>query len=111
MITSPLELDIAAQADALRAFARSPAHGGLDPAGRDRYDRIVLTGMGSSHFAALPTWRSLVATGRPAWWVDSGQLLETPDLVTPDTLLIATSQSGASGEVAALFGSSSPVTR
>ena len=91
---TPFERDVADQAEALRAFAQSA----LSPAvtrllGR-RYDRIVLTGMGSSHFAALPGWRRLADAGHPAWWVDSGQLLDAPGLITPGTLLVATSQSG-----------------
>lgn len=67
------------------------------------WDRIVLTGMGSSHYVALPTWRALVAAGRPAWAVDTGDLLENLGLLTPNTLLIATSQSGASGEMVELL--------
>jgi len=94
VVSTPFERDIDDQAEALRAFAQSA----LSPAvtrllGR-RYDRIVLTGMGSSHFAALPGWRRLADAGHPAWWVDSGQLLDAPGLITPGTLLVATSQSG-----------------
>lgn len=102
MDSSPFEIDIENQADALRAFASAPSPDLRTVLDRG-HDRIVLTGMGSSHFAALPTWRALTEAGHPAWWVDSGQLLDTPSLVTPETLLIATSQSGASGEIAALF--------
>jgi glucosamine--fructose-6-phosphate aminotransferase (isomerizing) len=103
--TTGFEHDIADQADALRAFAasttaREPAAPPAPP-----YERIVLTGMGSSHFAALPTWRRLVEHGLPAWWVDAGQLLDAPHLVNDKTLLIATSQSGASGEIVALLES------
>jgi glucosamine--fructose-6-phosphate aminotransferase (isomerizing) len=107
--TSPFERDIDDQAEALGAFLRSRPADGLADVARRTYDRIVLTGMGSSHSAALPTWRHLVEHGYSAWWTDSGQLLDTPHLVTGETLLVATSQSGASGEVSALFGPSSPV--
>jgi len=100
---TPFEHDIAAQPEALRAFARSPIPTELTSLLGRRYDRIVLSGMGSSHHAALPTWRQLVAAGLPAWWVDTGQLLDSPHLIAPDTLVIITSQSGASGEVAALI--------
>jgi hypothetical protein len=92
---SPYEADIHAQPGALRAYGAS-APPDLDGSG---YERIVLTGMGASHFAAVPTWRRLTAAGYPAWWVSTTQLLDTPELVTPGTLLIATSQSGASGEI------------
>ena len=105
MSTTEFEHDIAGQADALRAFAASTV--APEPSGPStpRYERIILTGMGSSHFAALPTWRRLVEHGLPAWWVDAGQLLDAPHLVTDQTLLIATSQSGASGEIVALLES------
>ena len=108
MSTTDFEHDIAGQADALRAFAASSATTTTtDPAGpaTSAYERIVLTGMGSSHFAALPTWRRLVEHRLPAWWVDAGQLLDAPHLVTDRTLLIVTSQSGASGEIVALLES------
>lgn len=99
---SPFELDIAAQPDALREFARAtPAE--LASITARNYDRIIFTGMGSSHFAALPSWRQLVADGRSTWWVDTGQLLDSPQLITEGTLLVITSQSGASGEIAALL--------
>ena len=81
----------------------SPGSTGVAGVLRAEYDRVVFTGMGSSHFAALPSWRQLVAAGRGVWWVDSGQLLDSPRLITADTLLVITSQSGASGEVAALL--------
>ena len=100
---TPFEADITAQPDALRAFAQAPNDAELTGLLGRPYGRIVLTGMGSSHFAALPTWRRLVAAGHPAWWVDSGQLLDAPQLITADTLLVVTSQSGASGEVVALL--------
>ena len=94
---TPFETDIADQPDALRAFLTTADPAGLaEVLGRD-YDRIVLSGMGSSHYAALPSWRRIVSAGRAVWWVDSGQLLDSPELVTGDTLLIMTSQSGASG--------------
>lgn len=101
---SPFELNIAAQPGALRELASSAASAGLAATVRGPYDRVVFTGMGSSHFAALPSWRQLVADGRATWWVDTGQLLDSPRLITPATLLVITSQSGASGEITALLG-------
>jgi glucosamine--fructose-6-phosphate aminotransferase (isomerizing) len=110
MSKSPFEIDIQDQAQALRSFEPSilPAH--LTSLARARPERIVLTGMGSSHFAAVPTWRRLVAAGHPVWWVDTGQLLDSPDLLTPTTLLVITSQSGASGEIAALLDPEAALT-
>jgi glucosamine--fructose-6-phosphate aminotransferase (isomerizing) len=102
-MTSGFERDIQAEAAALRDFDYAPYSQLLGILLRCSYQRIVLTGMGSSHYAALPSWRRLTAAGRPAWWVDSGQLLDSPQLITEDTLLIATSQSGASGEIVAVL--------
>ena len=102
-MTSAFEHDINAQAAALRDFDRAPYSPRLPTLLRYQYERIILTGMGSSHYAALPSWRRLVAAGQPAWWIDSGQLLDSPQLITDDSLLVATSQSGASGEIIALL--------
>lgn len=67
------------------------------------YDRIVLSGMGSSHFVAYPAWLRLVQQELPAWTVPSAELLhDAPSLVTEESLLWLTSQSGASIEVQAL---------
>lgn len=98
---TPFERDIAEQPVALRrlADAGTPDLGVV----RSRtWDRVVLTGMGSSHFAAVPTWRRLTALGLSVWTVDTGQLLDNLGLVTDNTLIITTSQSGASGEVVEL---------
>jgi fructoselysine-6-P-deglycase FrlB-like protein len=97
--TTPFESDILEQPEALRCLVTHEETGELDALAARPWDRIVLTGMGSSHFVGMPTWSRLVNRGLPAWSVDSGQLLETPGLLTDNTLLIVTSQSGASGEV------------
>jgi glutamine---fructose-6-phosphate transaminase (isomerizing) len=100
--TTPFERDIREQPDALRRLAEAepPDLAGVTGV---PWDRIVLTGMGSSHFAGLPTWRRLTALGHAAWTIDTGRLLDSPELVTPGTLLVVTSQSGASGEVVELL--------
>jgi len=100
---NPFERNIREQSDALRALLAAGTDSRLSAIVDRPWERVVLTGMGSSHFAGLPTWRALVATGVPAWNVDAGQLLDTPGLITPETLVIATSQSGASGEVVELI--------
>lgn len=100
---TPFERDIAGQPDALRQFACSPARGELAAVLRGQYDRVIFTGMGSSHFAAILSWRQLIADGRSTWWIDTGQLLDSPQLITPASLLVITSQSGASGEITALL--------
>ncbi|QNE21447.1 SIS domain-containing protein [Kribbella qitaiheensis] len=96
---TPFEQDMLAQPGALSDLLGAGPTAGADDFIRRGWDRVVLTGMGSSHFAGIPTWRALTQLGLPCWLVDAGTLLETPELVTPNTLVIATSQSGASGEV------------
>jgi glutamine---fructose-6-phosphate transaminase (isomerizing) len=100
---TPFERDMADQPTALAALVGC----GIDADTRQLltrpWERIVLTGMGSSHYVALPTWRALVGRGRAAWAVDTGDLIENTGLLTPKTLLIATSQSGASGEMVELL--------
>jgi fructoselysine-6-P-deglycase FrlB-like protein len=99
---TPFEFDILDQPDALARLADAPDDGGLKVLASRSWERIVLTGMGSSYFAGLPTWRALTELGHNVSSVDTGQLLDTPGLITPNTLLVATSQSGASGEVVEL---------
>jgi glucosamine--fructose-6-phosphate aminotransferase (isomerizing) len=110
-MSTPFERDVDDQAEALRAFTQSAPSPAVTRLLRGRYERIVLTGMGSSHFAALPGWRRLADAGHPAWWVDSGQLLDAPGLITPGTLLVVTSQSGASAEVVAMAERQGPIAR
>jgi glutamine---fructose-6-phosphate transaminase (isomerizing) len=101
-VSSAFQVDVSARSKSLRDFDRAPVCLGLYPLLRVRHERIVLAGMGASHFAALPSWRRLVASGRATWWIDAGRLLDSPGLVTADTLLVATSRSGECGEVVAL---------
>lgn len=105
---TPFERDIADQSEALRQLARHAARDELAAVLHGRYDRVIFTGMGSSHFAALPSWRGLTAHGSSTWWIDTGQLLDSPRLVTPDSLLVITSQSGASGEITAMLSPGDP---
>ena len=97
-----LHVDALAQAQSLLDFDRAPISLGLYPLVRNHQRRIILTGVGASHVAALPSWGRLVAGGRSAWWIDTENLLENPQIVTTDSLLIATSRSGAGGQVRAL---------
>ncbi len=68
-----------------------------------RWRKIVLTGMGSSYFVFLPLYYRLVSAGLPAWLVETSELLYWQDFLTPDTLVIAASQSGASVEIVRLL--------
>jgi glucosamine--fructose-6-phosphate aminotransferase (isomerizing) len=100
---TPFEEDVLEQPAALQRLAAALLPNDFARIASQDWDRVVFTGMGSSHFAGMPTWRSVCATGRSAWSIDTGQLLDSPELITPKTLLIATSQSGASGEIVELL--------
>jgi len=102
-VPSPYEINILEQPGALRDFARLPLTRDLEKIDLDSFDRIILTGMGASHHCAIPTWRRLIASGRPAWWLSTSELLDSPELITENSLLWITSQSGRSGEVVALL--------
>ncbi len=103
MSLTPFELDIAGEPEALRSFAASTLPSELASLELDRFDRVVLSGMGASHCAAHSAWRRFVAAGRPAWWVSTSHLLDRPELVAGPALLVLTSQSGRSGEIVALL--------
>jgi glucosamine--fructose-6-phosphate aminotransferase (isomerizing) len=100
---SAFEADIAGQPAALRALANSDTLRGFPPLDIRNFDRVVLTGMGASHYSALPAWRRLTAMGIPAWRLSTSEILDSPGLLTAGTLLWITSQSGRSGEVVALL--------
>jgi fructoselysine-6-P-deglycase FrlB-like protein len=110
-MSSSFNVDVNARAQALIDLDRAPASLGLYPLVHGSHDRIILTGMGASHFAALPSWRRLVENGEATWWIDAGCLMASPELVTPNSLLIATSRSGACQELVALVEKFDEATR
>jgi len=100
---TPFETDIAEQPPALRRLAAAAAVPDLAAIAAQKWDRIILTGMGSSYYASIPTWRHLASLGHAAWVLDTGYVLDNPALITSGTLLVVTSQSGASGEIVELL--------
>lgn len=87
----------------------------LEHAARDlangRFRRIVLTGMGGSYHALYPLYLQLVNRGWPALLAETSELLGSmAEILDPDTLLIAASQSGRSAETVRLvdFGARRP---
>ena len=76
--------------------------GPLDVSG---FRRVILSGMGASHYATYPAWLTLVQAGIPAWWIEASELVHhARELIEPGTLLWLTSQSGYSPEIRALLG-------
>src|SRR6202046_2358564 len=110
-MTSVFRVDVREQAHVLRDFGKAPVSLGLYTLLRKDHDRIILTGAGASHFAALPSWRRLASGGRNVCWIDTRQLIANPDLITPNSLLVATSRSGRSDDVVALITTLSEKTR
>ena len=100
-VNSPYENDIADQPRALRALLQAPVPD-LTAVRDSGFERIVLTGMGSSHYAGYSSWRTLLGSF-PTWWLPTSELLDAMELVDDTTLVWITSHSGASGEVVELL--------
>lgn len=100
---TPFEKDIYEQPDALRRLAERFDPKDLKSFASKSWDRIIITGMGSSYCAGVPTWRTLTRNNVPVWAIDTSQLLDTPELLQGKSLVIATSQSGESGEIVRLI--------
>lgn len=102
--------DILDQPRALRSAAAGfkPAPG-LDGIARrlagGGFRRVVLTGMGSSLYALYPLSLRLNNDGYCCLHVETAELVHSlPRVLTPETLVIAVSQSGRSGEIVRLLG-------
>jgi glucosamine--fructose-6-phosphate aminotransferase (isomerizing) len=108
-IEGPYLLDILDQPGALqRTWDRLPDSAELRKLSQDvrqgRFRRIVLTGMGSSQFSLYPLHLKLIEHGIPSSIVETAELIHYQrDLLQPDSLLIAVSQSGQSAEIVALL--------
>lgn len=86
--------------DALARYEDAPVRKLARELRDGRYDRLILTGMGGSLFASYPAFLILADAGLPAMLVDSAELIHhCRGLVTPRTLVWATSQSGRSAEI------------
>lgn len=68
------------------------------------FDRVVLTGMGSSYFALHPLYLALVELGHTAIMVETSELIHyQTKLLAPRTLVVGVSQSGRSVEMIRLL--------
>ena len=102
---SPFMADVLEQPVALERFLSSMEGAQLEAPLKKLLGakRVVLAGMGSSHFTTYPIFRAMLAAGVPAWWIDSAELLENlMAFDSPDTVFWLTSQSGESGETTKL---------
>lgn len=101
--TTAYEADMAEEAFGLLRFADTDLPEGITRLDFKGFGRIILTGMGGSDCATIPLELILARAGLPVWRLSAGRLLETLELITSDTLLVVTSQSGRSGEIVALL--------
>jgi glucosamine--fructose-6-phosphate aminotransferase (isomerizing) len=104
LLENPYVQDILSQPDSLREALGKFDGASLKPLKdalkRSDFERIVLTGMGASLYAAYPAWLTLARAGLPALWVDTAELIHhAAELITPRTLYWLFSQSGRSAEI------------
>lgn len=72
--------------------------------GSGRFERIVLTGMGSSYFALHPLCIQLAGNGWTPLMLETSELVHFySHLLAPTTLVVAVSQSGQSAEMVRLL--------
>jgi glutamine---fructose-6-phosphate transaminase (isomerizing) len=72
--------------------------------GEGDFDRVLLTGMGSSLYGSYPLYLQLSQSlPVPVSLIDSSELVQQmPDMISRSSLMIAVSQSGESGEIVEL---------
>jgi glucosamine--fructose-6-phosphate aminotransferase (isomerizing) len=72
--------------------------------GKERFERVVLTGMGSSFFGLHPLAIELAANGWTPLMLETSELIHYyPHLLSASTLVVAVSQSGQSVETVRLL--------
>jgi len=100
--------DLMSQPEALRAtWDALRGTDALEPVGREcgreRFERVVLTGMGGSFFGLHPLAMELAASGWTPMMVETSELIHWyPELLRDSTLVVAVSQSGKSAETVRL---------
>jgi glutamine---fructose-6-phosphate transaminase (isomerizing) len=89
-------LDALRETDALERIGRE--------CGRERFERVVLTGMGGSFFGLHPLAMELANGGWTPMMVETSELIHYyPELLNSSTLVVAISQSGKSAETVRLL--------
>ena len=72
--------------------------------GHERFERVVLTGMGGSFFGLHPLAMELAASGWTPMMLETSELIHYyPELLRASTLVVAVSQSGKSAETLRLL--------
>src|SRR5687768_18058535 len=90
----------AALRDALKNYSLSALQDIHNRLQRGDFDRIILSGMGSSQYAAYPALIRLERQPVPVQLVNASELLHSlPGMIGPRSLLWLNSQSGRSAEL------------
>jgi glucosamine--fructose-6-phosphate aminotransferase (isomerizing) len=104
---TPYEHGIHRQPAAMRNLLEAGLPAGLHEvlAGvSERYDRVVMTGMGSGPWALYPAYLRMVEAGIQVTLIETAELIAyAPALLRQDSLLWVTSHSGESAEIVALL--------
>ena len=116
LLSIPYINDILHQPQALQDTLAALAVADLEPLSRlgtqlrsGRWQRVILTGMGSSYHVLHPLLLGLIGQGLPAQMVETSELIHhQTGLFSPDALIVAVSQSGASVEILELLRSLPP---
>lgn len=98
-----VELQPESMAEALRFYEAQSYFERIRNLAENRYDRIILTGMGSSYAACINAGAMLRSAGLNAFTEVTSDLLHYHrGMITENTLLVMVSQSGHSGEIVEL---------
>jgi glucosamine--fructose-6-phosphate aminotransferase (isomerizing) len=101
---NPYISDLLSQPATLRAALDNYSNAALDEINLTEFDRIILSGMGSSFNAAYPAWMELSRQSVPVQLVNAAELLHSlSGLIGPKSLLWLNSQSGRSAELVHLL--------
>lgn len=110
MNITPYISDILAQPQSLRNVLASYPYDVIEQVKQrlehGQFDRVVITGMGSSYNSAYPAWLNMLSGKVPCLHINTAELLHYGiDTLNKRTLLWMNSQSGRSGEIVHLLDS------
>ena len=101
---NPYIQDILAQPEALHAAVKNYSSAALEGIQLSDFDRVIISGMGSSYYAAYPALVELSRQSVPVQLVNAAELLHSlSGLIGTRTLLWLNSQSGRSVELVNLL--------
>ena len=101
---NPYIEDILSQPAALREALTKFSTAALERINLAEFDRVIISGMGSSYFAAYPGWIKLSKQATPAQLLNAAELLHSlPGMIGTRSLLWLNSQSGRSAELVHLL--------